>query len=149
MFKKVFCLAFCFVVSSAIQVKSEVVAPAIQYLRSDYPAAFLTNLDYTAKIQEHAKYRLKCSSSITGVAIGDKENVRVIPRTEEDEEEMLLWEQAGPNDVTIKTRKETYTYIQIFKEEGSPIAAFLHINRKNEVPNVVQIGDCTLVERND
>ena len=55
---------------------SKVVAPALQYLREDYPAAFLSKDDYSIKLNTLRRYKLRCEDEISAIAIGDIENVK-------------------------------------------------------------------------
>ncbi len=125
--------------------KKEVVAPALQYLREDYPAAFLSKDDYSIKLNSQRKYKLRCSKTISAVAIGDIENVKAEENNEADEEKML-YELAAPKDIIVKTRQETYTYMQIFTDSNRPTTVMMSINAKNEVPSLITFGDCTMFE---
>ena len=58
----------------------------------------------------------------------------------------MLYELANPNDVIIKTKYETYTYMQIYTNSPNPITVLLSINSKNEVPPLIHFGDCTMFE---
>lgn len=124
---------------------AEVVAPALQYLREDYPSAFLSKEDYHLKLNTTRRYKLRCSDAITAIAIGDPENLKAFENNEPDEEKML-YELANPNDVIIKTKYETYTYMQIYTNSPNPITVLLSINSKNEVPPLIHFGDCTMFE---
>lgn len=127
---------------------AEVVAPALQYLRADYPAAFVQKSDFSVKLKPHSRYKLRCSSDITSVNFGDKENLRFYT-TEDEDSERPLWELMSPRDVTIKTRYETYSYIEIFKAEGMPATIMVSVNKRNTVPENISIGECTITERLD
>ncbi len=143
MFKKiVFILLICLI----LPVQGEVVAPALQYLREDYPSAFLKTDDYSIKLNTTRRYKLRCESEITAVAIGDNENLK-ITENPEDNEEKMLYELAAIKDVIVKTRYETYTYMQIYTEDrAEPVTVMLSINSKNKVPNLITFGPCTMFE---
>lgn len=144
MFKKIF-IIMCSMLLIA-PVGAEVVAPALQYLREDYPSAFLKEDDYSIKLNTQRRYRLRCESEITAVGIGDKENLKVKENTEEENDKML-YELANTRDILVKTRYETYTYMQIYTEKSAePITVMLSINPKNEVPNLITFGGCTMFE---
>lgn len=140
--KIIFILLICLILPA----NSEVVAPALQYLREDYPAAFLKQDDYSIKLNTTRRYKLRCESEITAVGIGDNENLKVTENPEEDDEKML-YELAAVKDVIVRTRYETYTYMQIYTEErAEPITVMLSINAKNKVPNLINFGGCTMFE---
>lgn len=125
--------------------KKELVAPALQYLREDYPAAFLSKDDYSIKLNSQRRYKLRCSKTISAVAIGDIENVKAEENNEADEEKML-YELSVPKDIIIKTRQETYTYMQIFTDSNRPATVMMSVNAKNEVPSLITFGECTMFE---
>ena len=108
---------------------AEVIAPALQYLREDYPSAFLSQEDYHIKLNTTRRYKLRCQGQITAVAIGDIENLK-----------------AFANDIIIKTRRETYTYMQIYTDTVIPVTVLVSINAKNEVPPLIRFGGCTMFE---
>lgn len=125
--------------------EDKIIAPALQYMREDYPSAFLLKDDYSIKLNTARKYKLRCSKNISAVAIGDIENVKASENDETDEEKML-YELAAPKDIIIKTRQETYTYMQIYTDEEKPVTVMMSINCKNEVPSLIRFGDCTMFE---
>ena len=143
MFKNFLILLICFF--TTVPVFAEVSAPALQYLKEDYPSAFLSKEDYHIKLNTARRYKLRCSDAITAIAIGDPENLKAFENNEPDEEKML-YELANPNDVIIKTKYETYTYMQIYTNSPNPITVLLSINSKNEVPPLIHFGDCTMFE---
>lgn len=136
-----FCL-ICFILPCG----AEVVAPALQYLREDYPAAFINKDDYSIKLNTTTRYKLRCESEITAVGIGDTENLFARENDEEAEEKML-YELSAVKDIIIKTKYETYTYMQIYTANSDePVTVMLSINSKNDVPNLIQFGGCTMFE---
>lgn len=140
------CLIAFIKIEMKAEVKAEVVAPALQYLREDYPSAFLKSDDYSIKLNTTRRYKLRCESDISAIAIGDTENLKAKENPEIAEEKML-YEIIAPKDVIIKTKHETYTYMQIYTTENeAPITVLLSINKKNEVPNLIQFGPCTIFE---
>lgn len=146
MLKKIFLSALIFL---NLPAGAEIIAPALQYLREDYPSAFLTKEDYNVKLNTTTKYKLRCSGDIYAIAIGDKENLKAEENTEEESEKML-YEMTLPKDVIIKTKYETYTYMQIYTDNKDlPITVILSINSKNKVPNLINFGDCTMYETLD
>lgn len=124
---------------------SEVIAPALQYLREDYPAAFLSKNDYSIKLNTLKRYKLRCEEEINAVAIGDIENIKA-EENKEAKEEKMLYELAAPKDIIVKTRQETYTYMQIYTSDEKPTTVMISINNKNEVPNLIKFGQCTMFE---
>ena len=88
---------------------------------------------------------MRCSDKITAIAIGDTENLKAYENNEPDEEKML-YELANPNDIIIRTKYETYTYMQIYTNTKNPITVMLSINSKNEVPPLIRFGNCTMFE---
>ena len=122
-----------------------VVAPALQYLREDYPAAFLSKDDYSIKLNTSRRYKLRCEDEISAIAIGDIEDVKA-EENEETNEEKMLYELAAPKDIIVKTRQETYTYMQIFTDDKKPTTVMMSINAKNEVPSLIKFGQCTMFE---
>ncbi len=124
---------------------ADVVAPALQYLREDYHSAFLSKEDFHLKLNTTRRYKLRCAGEITAVAIGDTENLKAFENDEPDEEKML-YELSGLQDVIIKTKYETYTYMQIYTDAVNPVTVLLSINSKNEVPPLIKFGDCTMFE---
>lgn len=124
---------------------AEVIAPALQYLREDYPSAFLSQEDYHIKLNTTRRYKLRCQGQITAVAIGDTENLKAFENDEPDEEKML-YEIMNANDIIIKTRRETYTYMQIYTDTINPVTVLVSINAKNEVPPLIRFGGCTMFE---
>lgn len=143
MFKKIFLILILCIIS--IPSFAEVVAPALQYLREDYPSAFLSKDDFHLKLNTTRRYKLRCSDKITAIAIGDTENLKAYENNEPDEEKML-YELANPNDIIIRTKYETYTYMQIYTNTKNPITVMLSINSKNEVPPLIRFGNCTMFE---
>ncbi len=131
--------------SNANPATKEVIAPALQYLREDYPAAFLSKDDYSIKLNTQRKYKLRCSKTISAVAIGDVENIKAEENDEADEERML-YELAAPKDIIIKTRQKTYTYMQIFTDSNKPVTVMMSVNAKNNVPGLITFGECTMFE---
>lgn len=125
--------------------EEKIIAPALQYLREDYPSAFLLKDDYSIKLNTTRKYKLRCSKDISAVAIGDIENVKASENDEADEEKML-YELAAPKDIIIRTRQETYTYMQIYTDEEKPVTVMMSVNCKNEVPSLIRFGECTMFE---
>ncbi len=124
---------------------SKVIAPALQYLREDYPAAFLSKDDYSIKLNTLRRYKLRCEDEISAIAIGDIENVKA-NENEEANEDKMLYELAAPKDIIVKTRQETYTYMQIFTDDKKPVTVLMSINAKNEVPSLIKFGQCTMFE---
>lgn len=125
---------------------AEVIAPALQYSRKDYPAAFLTKDDYSIQLNTKRRYRLRCEDTITAVGIGDTDNLSAFENDEENEEKML-YEHSVPKDVIIKTKYETYTYMQIYSGESeTPVTVMLSINARHKVPNLIRFGKCTMFE---
>jgi len=124
---------------------AEVVAPALQYMREDYPAAFLSKEDYHLKLNTTRRYKLRCSEEITAFVTGDPENLKAFENDEPDDEKMF-YELVHPKDVIIKTKHETYTYMQIFTNTSNIITVLLSINSKNEVPPLINFGSCTMFE---
>ena len=139
-------LAICLISPLTATVKAEVVAPALQYLREDYPSAFLKSDDYSIKLNTTRRYKLRCESDITAIAIGDRENLKAKENPELAEEKML-YELIAPRDVIIKTKHQAYTYMQIYTVDSeTPITVLLSINKKNVVPNLITFGNCTMFE---
>lgn len=135
----------CFPLSLAAA-NAEVIAPALQYSREDYPSAFLTKDDYSIKLNTRRRYKLRCEDTITAVGIGDTENLFAYENNEEAEEKML-YEISVPKDIIIKTKFETYTYMQIYVEgQDLPVTVMLSINAKNKVPDLIRFGKCTMFE---
>ena len=64
----------------------------------------------------------------------------------EANEEKMLYELSAPKDIIVKTRQETYTYMQIFTDSNRPTTVMMSINAKNEVPDLITFGDCTMFE---
>lgn len=123
-----------------------VVAPALQYLREDYPSAFLSKEDYSIKLNTTTRYKLRCSDEITAVAVGDSANI-IVKENDEPDEEKMLYELAAPKDVIVKTRYETYSYMQIYTENSDiPTTVLLSINSKNDVPSLITFGNCSMYE---
>lgn len=149
MSKKVFLILlislFCFTYYFIMPSYADVVAPALQYLREDYPSAFLSKEDFHLKLNTTRRYKLRCPGEIKAVAIGDTENLKAF-ENDEPEEEKMLYELSGLQDVIIKTKYETYTYMQIYTNTINPITVLLSINSKNEVPPLIKFGDCTMFE---
>ncbi len=143
MFKNFLILLICFF--TTVPVFAEVSAPALQYLKEDYPSAFLSKEDYHIKLNTTRRYKLRCTDKIEAVAIGDTENLKAFENDEPDEEKML-YELANSNDVIIRTKYETYTYMQIYTNSINPITVMLSINSKNEVPPLIRFGSCTMFE---
>lgn len=144
MLNKNFLILFiCFLIT--VPVFAEVSAPALQYLKEDYPSAFLTKKDYHIKLNTTRRYKLRCSGEIKAVAIGDTENLKAFENNEPDEEKML-YELINLNDIIIKTKQETYTYMQIYTDSLNPITVLLSINSKNKVPPLIRFGNCTMFE---
>jgi len=137
-----FVLPFCLMQD----VRSEVIAPALQYMREDYPAAFLSSDDYSIKLNTKRRYKLRCSGGITGVAVGDGENLKVFQEDNEEDDDKMLFEIAQGSDIVVKTKYETYTYMQIFTSGDKPVTVILSINPKNEVENLIKFGPCTMYE---
>ncbi len=145
MFRKIFLIILICLFIAAMPSNADVIAPALQYLREDYPAAFLSNEDYHLKLNTTRRYKLRCSSEIKAVAIGDTENLKAFENDEPDEEKML-YELVNTKDVIIKTKHETYTYMQIYTDTMNPITVLLSINSKNEVPPLIRFAGCTMYE---
>jgi len=131
--------------SNSNPASKEVIAPALQYLREDYPAAFLSKDDYSIKLNTQRKYKLRCSETISAVALGDVENIKAEENDEADEEKML-YELAAPKDIIIRTRQETYTYMQIYMDSNKPVTVMMSVNAKNKVPGLITFGECTMFE---
>lgn len=141
MFKKALII---FLFCAAVPSYAEVTAPALQYLREDYPSAFLSKEDYHVKLNTQRRYKLRCTDQITAVAIGDTENLKAFENDEPDEEKMLY--EVTNSDVIIRTKRETYTYMQIYTGSINPVTVLLSINSKNEVPPLIRFGNCTMFE---
>ena len=144
MFKKNITILLICLIFGGIPVYADVIAPALQYLREDYPSAFLSNEDYHLKLNTTRRYKLRCTDEITAIATGDTENLKAFENDEPDEEKMLY--DLNTKDVNIKTKYETYTYMQIYTNTINPITVLLSINSKNEVPPLMKFGDCTMFE---
>ena len=128
------------------KIPPRVVAPALQYLREDYPSAFLSKDDYSIKLNTTTRYKLRCSDEITAVAVGDSVNL-IVKENDEPDEEKMLYELAAPKDIIVKTKYETYSYMQIYTESSDlPVTVLLSVNSKNDVPSLIKLGSCSMYE---
>ncbi len=133
--KRIFLILFFIFCPPAFS--NEVLAPALQFSLDEYKEYFKSPNDFKLNLKTLTDYKISCEDEISGVEWGDTENIKMSEIRNEYTNELDM------NNLVIKLKYQTYSYIRLYMSTWEVINIILTINPVFE-PKLETIGTCTI-----